>query len=168
MALHDDLLAQAKSLLDFDSHRPKQASLRRAVSAAYYALFHLLVNEATSMMFSEEKLRLLVGRAFSHTEMKVASRPFANMTLPKEIKQIWPGTIPKELQSIAETFGELQEQRHKADYKVDHRLKRNQVREIVARVEKAFRDWESIKGTPIARIYLASLLLGKKWKHDEN
>ncbi|GAB4215496.1 MAG: hypothetical protein OHK0013_41130 [Sandaracinaceae bacterium] len=46
MALHDDLLAQAARLARTDKNRPKQANLRRAASAAYYALFHLLITRA--------------------------------------------------------------------------------------------------------------------------
>lgn len=38
----DGLLEQAEHLLDVDPRKPKQASLRRAMSAAYYSLFHLL------------------------------------------------------------------------------------------------------------------------------
>ena len=43
--LHDDLLAQARHLATRERRRPKQASLRRAVSAAYYALFHYLIDD---------------------------------------------------------------------------------------------------------------------------
>jgi uncharacterized protein (UPF0332 family) len=42
-----DLLEQAKHLANREKKRPRQASLRRAVSTVYYALFHLLVHEAT-------------------------------------------------------------------------------------------------------------------------
>ena len=35
--------------------KPKQASLRRALSTAYYALFHLLVDEATKMFVADSK-----------------------------------------------------------------------------------------------------------------
>src|SRR2546422_11077721 len=50
--LHDDLLALARRTLERDAGRgrPRQASLRRTISTAYYALFHLLVHEATSRM----------------------------------------------------------------------------------------------------------------------
>ena len=37
MSLHADLLAQAEHLAQLESGRPKQASLRRAISSAYYA-----------------------------------------------------------------------------------------------------------------------------------
>jgi len=47
MPFAEDLLEQAKHLANREPKRPEQASLRRAVSTAYYALFHLLVSEAT-------------------------------------------------------------------------------------------------------------------------
>src|SRR6266571_1109983 len=41
-SLHNELLAQAWHLAKKEPKHPLQASLRRAVSAAYYAVFHLL------------------------------------------------------------------------------------------------------------------------------
>jgi uncharacterized protein (UPF0332 family) len=52
MAFADDLLEQAYHLANRDRENPKQASLRRAVSTAYYALYHLLIDEAVSQMVS--------------------------------------------------------------------------------------------------------------------
>jgi len=46
VAIHHDLLDQAEHLAAKEPRKPRQASLRRAVSATYYAIFHLLVNEA--------------------------------------------------------------------------------------------------------------------------
>mgnify|MGYP000964758470 CR=1 FL=1 len=48
MSLHEDLLVHAEKLLTLDRTRPRQANLRRAVSAAYYALFRLLIQEAVT------------------------------------------------------------------------------------------------------------------------
>jgi hypothetical protein len=48
MPFADDLLEQAHHLVTREEGEPKQASLRRAVSTAYYALFHLLIDEAVS------------------------------------------------------------------------------------------------------------------------
>jgi uncharacterized protein (UPF0332 family) len=47
MPLAEHLLEQAQHLANREKKRPRQASLRRAVSTAYYALFHLLIHEAT-------------------------------------------------------------------------------------------------------------------------
>ena len=60
-AYHDDLLAQALSLVHKEPRNPKQASLRRAVSAAYYALFHLLISEAVAN-WNRVNLRAALGR----------------------------------------------------------------------------------------------------------
>ena len=46
MGLAEDLLRQADHLAAYERLNPSQASLRRAVSTAYYALFHLLIGEA--------------------------------------------------------------------------------------------------------------------------
>ena len=45
MPLHDDLLKLAKELVDRNPAAPVEADLRRGVSTAYYALFHLLVHD---------------------------------------------------------------------------------------------------------------------------
>lgn len=52
MALPTDLLAQARLLATREPKRPKQASLRRAISNAYYALFHLLVDQSCRFLVS--------------------------------------------------------------------------------------------------------------------
>jgi uncharacterized protein (UPF0332 family) len=49
MAYHDDLLQQALQPVHKEPRNPKQASLRRGVSTAYYALFHLLISEAVQI-----------------------------------------------------------------------------------------------------------------------
>ena len=47
VSLQRDLLAQAHQLARHEPKRPNQASLRRAVSTGYYAVFHLLVDAAS-------------------------------------------------------------------------------------------------------------------------
>ena len=48
MALAEDLLKQAFLLVHREPKNPRQASLRRSVSTAYYALFHLLIQETSA------------------------------------------------------------------------------------------------------------------------
>ena len=50
MNLPADLLEQAEHLAGREATRPKQASLRRAISAAYYSVFHLLIREACARL----------------------------------------------------------------------------------------------------------------------
>jgi len=64
-------LEQAKHLANREKKRPRQASLRRAVSTAYYALFHLLVHEAT-LNWRRFEQGALLARFFEHGKMKSA------------------------------------------------------------------------------------------------
>ena len=76
MTFIDQLLEQADQL----AAKPLRANLRRAVSTAYYALFHFLIRKATRSLCPEpadRSRRQLMARAFSHDSMKNASAPFA-------------------------------------------------------------------------------------------
>jgi len=46
-SLSADLLAQAGDLLTKEKKKPKQANVRRAISTAYYALFHFVSDKVT-------------------------------------------------------------------------------------------------------------------------
>ena len=55
MALPEDLIEQASFLCEREE--PTQADFRRAVSASYYALFHLLTLDAAENCKNEEQRR---------------------------------------------------------------------------------------------------------------
>jgi hypothetical protein len=67
MSLATDLLEQARHLLRRERRRPRQASLRRAISAAYYALFHLLIEEATGALVGPNCVPGSPGRSTTGT-----------------------------------------------------------------------------------------------------
>ena len=69
MAYADELLELAQDIANLHPDHPHQASLRRAVSTAYYALFHLLISEATAN-WQRPELRAVLGRVFDHGPMK--------------------------------------------------------------------------------------------------
>jgi hypothetical protein len=118
MTLSRDLLEQARFLAQREKLKPKQASLRRAVSTAYYAVFYLLAGEAATQACSAniEVLRLQVQRALKHTTMQAAAQPFRATNLPDHLKGLVSLPLEPELISVAKGFISLQEQRHKADY----------------------------------------------------
>ncbi len=68
MPFPNDLLEQARHLANREPKRPKQASLRRAVSTAYYALFHLLSIE-TAKNWKRPAERSTVARMLDHSPM---------------------------------------------------------------------------------------------------
>src|SRR5580698_6369369 len=97
--------------------RPRQASLRRAVSTAYYALFHLLIQEATRN-WKRAQQRPLLARAFEHGRMKVAcdkKRTDLN-TFMRRVPQPPANqrTSAQHLHTVVNTFIEAQQQRHTA------------------------------------------------------
>jgi hypothetical protein len=111
MLYHDDLLNQALHLVHLSPST--QASLRRAVSTAYYAVFHLLISEATSN-WNNFALRAALGRAYDHGTMKAASGRLSD-------KRAFPFTgedprVVANLRFVALAFAQLQENRHFADY----------------------------------------------------
>jgi hypothetical protein len=88
MALANDLLEQAQFLVQREPRRPRQASLRRAVSTAYYAVFHLLATSAASQASpaSPAGLSERIQRSLEHGAMKEAAKRFESGNLPDHIK----------------------------------------------------------------------------------
>lgn len=91
---------------------PNQAILRRAVSTAYYALFHLLIGAAVRN-WAPERHRNVLARTFEHPKMKAACVGLTNRVKSGEM-------LPSELSVVARAFINLQEQRHRADYDNSH------------------------------------------------
>src|SRR5579864_5721243 len=73
MAYHDELIQHAIFLSELNRpHEPRQVDLRRAVSAAYYGLFHLLTTEA-AQNWKHQNQRDRFARMFDHGRMKTCS-----------------------------------------------------------------------------------------------
>lgn len=163
MTLHAELLEQVQHLARRERRRPRQAGLHRAVSSAYYALFHMLISEATSRLVAVPALRNRFARAFERADMKRASQAFVNPQANQLAALTGGLPVPPNLQQVAETFVELQERRHDADYNVARSFTRSEVADLVAQVKQAFLNWQSVRGDPVAGIYLTALLLWRKW-----
>jgi hypothetical protein len=154
MAYHDDLLTQALHLVH--TAPSTQASLRTGVSSAYYAVFHLLIAEATSN-WNNVKLRTALGRALDHGTMKTASNRLSNT-------QEFPFTgedplVVANLRFVALTFIQLQQDRHFADYTLTEDLDPTDALNQVKSAEKVFHTWSSIRSDQIAQEYLVSLVV---------
>jgi uncharacterized protein (UPF0332 family) len=167
MSLQDDLLVQAQQLAQLDARRPKQANLRRAVSSAYYALFHLLTSETSALYAAEPGLAARINRTLGHLDMKKASTMIGNGKLPRALQP--PSgvyTTPDELKTVAKAFVSLQEARHEADYDLSQTFRRRQVLDYIQSARQAFEAWERIRKTDDARLYLACFLLWKRWDEE--
>jgi hypothetical protein len=167
MSLHVDLLKQANQLAQLDPRRPKQVNLRRAVSSAYYALFHLLTSEASALYAAEVELAARINRTLNHGEMRKVSSMFANNKLPKGVQSPLGGYItPIGMKTVADAFVDLQQARHAADYDLTYRLSRKETLEFVQMATEAFETWRKVRKTDDARLYLACFHLWKRWDED--
>ena len=160
---HGQLLEQARLLATKEKGRPLQVSLRRSASAAYYALFHFLIDATTKSWLgarpSQRTMRQILARAFQPGTMLQASRGFCSGALGRGMQSVGTAmTVPAELHYLATTFIELQDLRHRADYDLAASFSRQEVLGKVVRVEKAIQDWRAIEDHPLSRFYLVSLL----------
>jgi hypothetical protein len=113
LAYHDDLLLLSFELIDKDLTSLRQADLRRSVSTAYYAVFHLLISE-TVAHWSLDSSRDALARTFDHSLMRKVSK-----RVPDPRQYPFPGQAPAvvvSLRHLAQSFVQLQDKRHTADY----------------------------------------------------
>ncbi len=141
--------------------------LRRAASAAYYALFHLLAN-AGAQTFAAGGVELVqqVSPAFSHTTMRKVCDAHVRSPLrpfPASLDHLHPHQPDKRLISISSTFAQLQEGRHSADYDLAAVFEPAYVDELVTLAEIAFSNFQRIQILPETQVFLTALLLSDRW-----
>ena len=109
-----DLIETARGLATLTPRRAGQAeaNFRRAISTAYYAMFHCLAGVAANLFIGRKRSPAWhrVHRALEHGKIRVACQN----------KKAMAGFgFPPEIHYFAEIFVELQEMRQQADYALD-------------------------------------------------
>lgn len=161
---HQDLLDQAEHLALLDSAKPKQASLRRAVSAAYYGIFHYMVEEACKAQLgtqhSSKPHRRILARAFKHGDMMKACVQFRRGTLQPKLCQglSSSGVSYDEIGHLASTFVQLQKERHRADYDFARSFHRDGVLGLIRQAEEAIKDFDGLPTTSVERAFFLACL----------
>jgi len=137
-----NIVKTARRLARFgDSRRPRQSDLKRAVSTAYYAMFHALCRNCADCLIggtnaarSEPAWR----QAYRAVEHRFAKNQCANGEII--------GKFPKEIEDFANAFKSLQEKRHAADYDPFSRFTLTEVNTSIDAAEAAIRKFQK---TPI-------------------
>jgi uncharacterized protein (UPF0332 family) len=160
MPYADHLLEQAHHLAKRERKRPRQASPRRTVSAAYYALFHLLISEA-ARNWKRVDQRALLARFFEHGKMRTASDRQRG-ECQRFISAI-PPPVPgpefecmRHLHRVANAFIQAQQQRHTADYDNATQRTRADALTLISKVALVFESWRVVRDEPAAQAYLIS------------
>jgi hypothetical protein len=157
--LPEQLISQAEFLLRQAAFN--EASVRRAVSSAYYALFHLLIRDAVvNWKHADQHARL--ARSFDHKRMKDASTAILREMGDIAI-QSTAGADPEQaarfrLSTVAQAFVDLQQARHKADYDVGEPFGPVDAAVDVAQARPAFITWADVRDEPLAQRCIYSLL----------
>ena len=151
--LADDLLEDARHLAAKGDAEKRMSCMRRAISTAYYAVFHLLVEDFVEHWeFEDQRARL--GRMFDHTKMRDAA------FTPKDKKN--PTPVETALIDVKTAFGQLQGDRHRADYDLGWNIIQTDVVDAITLAEDTFVKWRSIRNEDVARHHLLSMFGAKR------
>ena len=162
--LHQGLLDQAFHLAKKEPKKPTQASLRRSISASYYAIFHLLIDDAINRIFrhpNRDKLKYHLARTFDHYNMRKVAEQFSNKKVPRSLQNLCSvidsNTFDEQLVFVASSFTLHQDSRHIADYDLTKTFSRGEALEYADNSQEVFNSWKQIRTTLQADIFLLGL-----------
>lgn len=148
----EHLLEQAEKLVG-----SRQADIRRAISSAYYALFHAAsINAADAVAGTgnrQSERYALVYRSINHSSLSAICDAIANAR---------PGIQPQggfstNFRAFAKALTELQRERHRADYDPLARFSRTDALVTISTARTAFAHFKT--ATEEERSVFGSLLL---------
>ena len=134
----ENFVKTARALLPARPGRPRGTDLRRAVSTAYYAMFHCLARSCADTLIGKSGT---VRGTDAWTRTYRALDHNAAKRRCQDAKSI--ARFPKNTRLFAKTFVQIQEQRHRADYapgavfgKSEVAQRINDVEDVIKRFEK--------------------------------
>lgn len=163
----EHLLEQAEELLEAPvTGAPRQADKRRAVSAAYYALFHAVLSSAANQLIGAVHrggpAYTLVYRSIAHNRVKAVCKEVGKPHPAAAFRAYWPAQgFSRELLRFASLFIQLIEARHTADYDPNYRVNTDEVRRFVKSSRRAIRNLERAREED-KRLFLTLLLCEPK------
>lgn len=133
-----DLLRLAQSLAEGEN--PDQATLRRAVSTVYYAMFHCLCQTCADLFVGADG-----GRAAWRQTYRALQHTFAKNACNLQDKKQGPilQKFPPEIRNFANQFYNMQLKRHNADYDPYIRVGQSEVAVDIVTVREAIGQFEN-------------------------
>ena len=123
-----DLIETARGLTELSPRRPSQANLRRAVSTAYYAMFHCLAGCVANALIgrARDSAWHQAYRALEHGKARNACE-----------NQRAIAAFPPAVRRFATIFAAMQKVRQQADYALDGKYEKEDVRAAIDIAEGA-------------------------------
>ena len=131
MPYSTDLVATARDLVRTTRGRPRQANLRRAVSTAYYALFHCLAACCADTLVGGK------GADRDAAAWRQAYRALQHGQTRKRFETAIRRNFPAEVAQFATLFVDMQIQREAADYDPYMRFSKSDVVQSIDSAEDA-------------------------------
>lgn len=134
-----DFIATARRLAEpVGRGRPRETDLRRAISTAYYALFHCLAACCANT---------LIGGPGSNRDMRAWNRMYRSLEhgiARQRCRHSDITTFPVSIQNFAIEFVDMQDRRHAADYAYDAEFRKSDVIRDIARIENVIADFNAV------------------------
>ena len=129
---------------------PTDEHVRRAISNAYYALFHAL---------AESNAAALIGKPGDPATTAAWSRVYRGLDHARASRELLRHRQEFSVQArdFAETFSNMQELRHMADYDLSAEFTTHEAMDYLDRAETAILDYAQVVATE--RAYIATLTL---------
>lgn len=147
-----DLIDAAQLLATAQRGRPRQAFLRRAVSSAYYALFHTLARCCADCLIGGSNAER------SDPAWRQVYRSLDHGFARNQCRDPRIARFPQSIQDFANVFATLQIKRHQADYDPSEVFERSAVALDIEQIRSAIASFQS---TPLKdrRAFAAFVLL---------
>ena len=156
-----DLLDHAERLIAPPPNRPRQVDLRRAISAAYYALFHQLSGDAAELYASAPATAAALRRLVEHAGLQHAAQRFRGGTVPAALAAVC--TPSPELRRVATDVTALQSLRHAADYDLARTFDKPTAVAAIESARATLTLWDGLRSTDEGRLFLGSATRWKAW-----
>ena len=137
------LLDQAEKLIAPPPHGPpRQADIRRAISAAYYSVFHATLAAAADQYVGAihrgTNRYSLAYRSIDHQKIREICAKVKLHPVPREISPYTPPAgFDSETRNLASVLHELQQKRHDADYNPSIRVRTSDARLAIGAARNA-------------------------------
>lgn len=143
LVISDELISRSKP------GAPSQTSLRRAVSTAYYALFHHIIRSAANTLVGAKHRKTpryaLIYRSFEHMKMRKVSELVDKPNLGEKAKKALGMNAPlPDIRDIATAFATLQQRRHWADYDPAGSISRSDAHDLVEQADLAMKKLDGL------------------------
>jgi len=126
-----------------------QACLRRSVSTAYYAVFHLITGDCVALVYIDadgSPVAHRLRRSLNHSDLKkVLASLIGSVEYGRKQSGLSPIAIPLQcMQALAETFIGLQNAREAADYAFDQPVDAVKADQALANAEAVISEWQQL------------------------